>query len=178
MKGKWLLFIDLDGTLWDHKDISRLSPPFTRIGEDIIVDSKGVKVKLYRDMVELIRWARSSGAIISSLSWNIPEKALEALETFGLDGLFDYHGISTSPDKGYYAMEIINDLKSKGVLFKTCEIVYIDDRNIHLESVRNRLGNIIFIMAWKDFKNFREAQRIILEKTCIKKPYSMHGSQY
>ncbi len=35
-----LLILDLDGTLWDHEDASRLTPPYEFHG-DYLIDSNG-----------------------------------------------------------------------------------------------------------------------------------------
>ena len=43
----WVLFFDLDGTLWDHKDVSSLKPPFVRINTNKIRDSEGTIVKRF-----------------------------------------------------------------------------------------------------------------------------------
>ncbi|MCE4600101.1 MAG: magnesium-dependent phosphatase-1 [Desulfurococcales archaeon] len=168
MERVWLLFLDLDGTLWDHKDISSLTPPFKRINDEVIVDSRGVEVNLYGDMVKLLKWAKERGAIVSSLSWNDPRKALEALKAFNLLGLFDYHAIEVHPNKGEYASRVVDTVESRlGVKLRGCQIVYIDDRDIHLDNVKRHLGEIIFLRAWVDFKDYNEARRIIEERLCL-----------
>jgi len=158
----WLLLLDLDGTLWDHLDISMLKPPFIRISEDLIIDSLGVKVKLYEDIVKVIKWAKREGAIIAALSWNIPWKAIEALRAFNLLDLFDYLGIEDHPGKGSMALKIVRDLESRGYRIKYCRVIYIDDRIIHVEDVREKIGDITFIKAWTDFRNEEELRDKIL----------------
>jgi magnesium-dependent phosphatase-1 len=159
----WVLFLDLDGTLWDHLDISSLKPPFRRISEDSIVDSQGVPVRLYRDVVEVARWAKRSGGFVVALSWNIPEVAVEALKAFNILDLFDYLGIEDHPDKGLIASKILGDLESRGYKVKPCRVVYVDDREIHVRGVRERVGDITFIRAWVDFRNGEELRNRIAE---------------
>ncbi len=159
----WVLFLDLDGTLWDHLDISSLKPPFRRISEDSIVDSQGVPVRLYRDVVEVARWARRSGGFVVALSWNIPEVAVEALKAFNILDLFDYLGIEDHPDKGLVASKILGDLESRGYKVKPCRVVYVDDREIHVRGMRGRVGDITFIRAWVDFRNGEELRNRIAE---------------
>ncbi len=159
----WVLFLDLDGTLWDHLDISSLKPPFRRVSEDSIVDSQGVPVRLYRDVVEVARWARRSGGFVVALSWNIPEVAVEALKAFNILDLFDYLGIEDHPDKGLVASKILGDLESRGYKVKPCRVVYVDDREIHVRGVRGRVGDITFIRAWVDFRNGEELRNRIAE---------------
>jgi magnesium-dependent phosphatase-1 len=161
----WILFLDLDGTLWDHKDISSLRPPFYRVDERRIRDSSGVEVRIYDDSVKLLKWARSRGALTSTLSWNVPEIAMEAIRAFGLEELFDYFVIDPSPHKGEAALRLIKRLKEeRGCVPPPCAIVYIDDRDIHIDEVRKRLGDVTFLIIWKDFKSFEEAKRLIEER--------------
>jgi magnesium-dependent phosphatase-1 len=159
----WVLFLDLDGTLWDHLDISSLKPPFRRVSEDSIVDSQGVPVRLYRDVVEVARWARRSGGFVVALSWNIPEVAVEALKAFNILDLFDYLGIEDHPDKGLVASKILGDLESRGYKVKPCRVVYVDDREIHVRGMRGRVGDITFIRAWVDFRNGEELRNRVAE---------------
>jgi magnesium-dependent phosphatase-1 len=171
MGGRWLLFVDLDGTLWDHKDISALKPPFRRINESTIIDSNRVAVRLKSDMLDLILRAKKRGAIVSTLSWNNPENALDALKAFGILELFDYHAIDVHPRKGEYARRVVEEVKRDlGVELRECQIVYIDDRDIHLDSIRRHLGRIVFLRAWVDFKSAEEAERIIEERICVNDP--------
>jgi magnesium-dependent phosphatase-1 len=159
----WALLLDLDGTLWDHLNISSLKPPFKRVSEDAIVDSRGVTVRLYKDIVEVARWAKRSGGFVIALSWNIPEVAVEALKAFNLLGLFDYLGIEDHPDKGLIASKILGDLESRGYKIKPCRIVYVDDRDIHVKGVREKVGDVTFIRAWADFRNGEELRSRIAE---------------
>ncbi len=90
MFDKWLLAVDLDGTLWDHEDVSKMKPPFRRINQYAIVDSRGDILKAYEYMIKLVKWAKENNAVVATLSWNQEEKAVEALKTLGLYDLFDY----------------------------------------------------------------------------------------
>ncbi|MET1127874.1 MAG: magnesium-dependent phosphatase-1 [Thermoproteota archaeon] len=160
--GYWLLFVDLDGTLWDHSDVSALRPPFRRVSESSIADANGVVVSIHPDIVKLVDWARRHGAVVSTLSWNDPEKALEALRAFGLEGAFDYHVIEPHPYKGDAALKLLDRLREeRGCIPPPCGIVYVDDRSIHLENVRERLGDVVFLQAWRDFRSFEEAREIV-----------------
>ncbi len=157
----WILFVDLDGTLWDNLDISMLDPPFRRVSEDVIVDSRGVRVKLFVDMVKLVEKAKQCGAFVSALSWNVRENAIGALEAFNVINLFDYLGIEPHPDKGLIALEALREASRRGCV-EPCAIIYVDDRDIHLRSMRDRLGgSFAFLRAWRDFKNLDEALEVL-----------------
>ncbi len=159
----WLLLMDLDGTLWDHLDISSLKPPFTRVSGNAIVDSNGVMVRLFSDAIKILRWARASGALVSTLSWNYPSKALAALEAFGLKDMFDYLIIEPHPYKGEMVRKLLEKIRlERGLELPPCRIVYIDDRDIHINEIRQKIGNVVFLRAWRDFRTYEEA-RILIE---------------
>ncbi|GBF09915.1 conserved hypothetical protein [Aeropyrum pernix] len=162
MKRDWLLLLDLDGTLWDHLDVSSLKPPFTRISRDAIVDSGGVEVRLYRYMVALALWARRSGAVISSFSWNIPFKALEALRAFGAAHIFHYHVIEPHPWKGRMLAKLLRVLRVERRLYLTPgRIVYFDDREIHLDDIRENVGEVNYIKSHVDCVGLEECIRLV-----------------
>ena len=164
---RWLLFLDLDGTLWDHPDVSMLNPPFQKVREGVIRDSKGEEIRLYNDMIKLLKWAKKHGAFISTLSWNNPSHALSALKAFGIKELFDYHAIEPHPAKEEYAWKIIKTIeKQYNIKLKPCQIVYIDDRAIHLDGITKKLGEIIYIQALEDFITFDRVRDKIVSKLC------------
>ncbi len=168
--GKWLLLIDLDGTLWDHLDISSLKPPFKKIGEGKIRDIDGVEVTLNRDIVDLVKWARRNGAITSTLSWNIPWKAYKAIETFSIMSIFDYITVMNSDRKDEMIKDLLNKLREMGILIDICRIVYIDDRDIHIKEIYKNIGKIFFLQYGRDFSGFEDGRERILKhlSTCKK----------
>ncbi len=162
MPSRWLFLLDLDGTLWDNEDISLLNPPFKKITEDTIVDSNGIKVRLNKDMVKLSKWARENGGITSTLSWNIPDNAIAALQAFQVIDLFDYITIENTHRKDKMIIELLEKIRAeKRLEFKPCEIVYIDDRDIHITDIYTNIGPINFLHAWVDFSTFEEAVHLI-----------------
>ena len=159
-----VLFIDLDGTIWDCLDLSLLTPPFTKINEDEIADSTGVVVKLFPKVRDFLKWAKDTGVYVASLSWNVREIAIEALKAFGIHELFNNHYIEFHPHKGIVMKKAINEIKA--IIrqeIRSCNIVYIDDRTIHLDEVRREVGDVIFIHMWRKYKDYDEV-RMFLEK--------------
>ncbi|WP_051400989.1 magnesium-dependent phosphatase-1 [Desulfurococcus amylolyticus] len=120
-----ILFMDLDGTLWDHDDISVLNPPFKRVSELEFTDSLGEKVRLNTVAIEILRYALSHGFITSTLSWNMPEKTLEALKVMEVDKLFHYNAIEYHPDKASMALKILRSLREKSRCLGGASIIYI-----------------------------------------------------
>jgi len=153
--------MDLDGVLWDNLDISSVSRPYFKVGDGMIENREGVRIRVNREAVAFIKWAKENGAIVSTLSWNIPENALEALEKLGVINLFDYQGIEYNPRKYERLLNIITSLRNKGVSIRPEDVVYVDDRDIHVNEIRKYVGNIVFIHLWKEVKDFDEARKVV-----------------
>lgn len=154
---QWLLFFDLDGTLWDHKDISVTSPPFRKISDLSLEDSQGVRINAFSGAVNFLKWSREHGAIISSLSWNIEEMARAGLETIGLTHLFDNLAIQNDPDKASMIARVVEKYEREGRSIPRNRMVYIDDRDIHIKEILARYPDLMFIQIWNTAKNYGEA---------------------
>lgn len=156
------LFMDLDGTVWSHLNISALDPPFTRISVDEISDATGVRVKLMDGVVEFLEWVRARGMVVASLSWNLEEVALAAIDAFGIGHLFDYHFIEYHPHKGVVMKKALERIEARlGEKVEACQIVYIDDRDIHVNEVRRLVGDVVFIHMWKTLRSYGEVKSFI-----------------
>ncbi len=151
-----VVFLDLDGTVWDHSDISSLIPPFRVVDDDVIKDRAGVEVRLRVGVREFLRFVRDLGLVVAALSWNDPEIALEALKAFKLVNYFDRLYIEPHPHKGLVMLKAIKEL---GV--EPEEVIYVDDRDIHLGEVRELVGNVKFIQFGKDVSGFKELKELI-----------------
>ena len=143
--------------MWDHEDISTLTPPFKRTEKHAIIDEDGVEVKLFGEMLDLIDWAKNNGGIVSSVSWNIPAIAKRALIAFGVYDLFDYHVIEPHPRKDLMIRKLLWRLKVKeNITVQPKDIFYIDDRELHINDIYENIGKINFYRAWKDFSNISD----------------------
>ena len=163
-KGKndpWLLMMDLDGTVWDHLDISSVRPPYRVAGPGRIENQDGIVITVFPAAIEFIRWCRSNGAITCTLSWNHREYVMEALEKLGIMDLFDYHETEFSPAKDQRILHLLDVLRNKGITISPDRIVYVDDRDIHMDDIRQNVGNIVFLHIWKGVRNYEEARAII-----------------
>ncbi len=161
MVKNWLLAMDLDGTLWDHLDITAVKPPYRYIGNNTIINDENIKIRLNLDAVNFILWCRENGAYVTSLSWNKPENALEAIKAFGIEHLFDFHAIEYVEDKSIYLKKVLDKLRNMNVNIAPERIVYVDDRDIHINKIREKIGNVVFIHIWKEVKDFKEAKEIV-----------------
>jgi len=161
---RWLLAMDLDGVLWDNLDISSVPRPYFKVADGVIENREGIRITLNNEAVNFVKWARENGAIVATMSWNIQENALEALEKLDALDLFDYQGIEYNPRKYERLLNIISILKGKGISIEPNDVVYVDDRNIHIDEMRKYVGNILFIHIWKEVKDFDEARNIVISR--------------
>jgi magnesium-dependent phosphatase-1 len=100
--------------------------------------------------------------VVASFSWNTPWKALEALRILGLDALFDYHLIEPHPRKDLVLLRFLRSLCcERGYIFRPEEIVYFDDRDIHLGLILENVGPVRFIRSMKDCRSFEECRCLI-----------------
>jgi len=162
-----IVFLDLDGTVWSSLDISAQKPPFRKVSENKIVDFEGLPIELNFGVKEFLIWARRNRLKVYSLSWNIPEIAIEALKAFEIFEMFDGHFIEYHPYKGMLMKKALNNL---GLDVKPCQIVYVDDRDMHLENVRKEVGNVVFIQIGVDVKHFLELKSVLknlLRDKCV-----------
>lgn len=164
---KWLLLVDLDKTLWDHDDISQLKPPFKKINGLSIVDSNGVKVSVYSEIVYLVKWAKSNGALTVTLSWNVPEVAIEALKALELTDLFDYHAIEYISRKDLIAKRLVEEITRNGLLDVLECVVFIDDLEDNIKKVSSVIPRLCGILAWFDFKDYGSLLKTV--KKCLQK---------
>ncbi|ALM75060.1 magnesium-dependent phosphatase-1 [Thermococcus barophilus] len=152
-----LLILDLDGTLWDHEDASQLVPPF-EVHDDTVIDAYGNKLSLFPSVREFLEWAKDR-FILSIASWNMEELVRPILEALGLWDYFIFPKIENHPDKASMILRTVEQLKSIG--YEVDEIIYIDDRTLHLQDIKREIPNVKFIQMWIDVKSFEELKKVL-----------------
>ncbi|HDD33747.1 MAG: magnesium-dependent phosphatase-1 [Thermoprotei archaeon] len=135
-----LIIFDLDGTLWDHPDVSSTSPPYQRIERDEIVDSRGERIRLRPCVRRLLEELRARGFRLAVASWNFPGPALRALEALGLLQLFDVVVVEPHPNKSSMLEKIFREVK-----VKEGEALFVDDNPAIIEGVRRRYPHLKII---------------------------------
>jgi len=153
--------MDLDGTLWDNLDVSSTIPPYRRSGSATIVDAEGTRISLKSGAVWFLRWAKSGGAFVSSLSWNLPERAIPVLEALHVSGYFDDHAIAFTPRKDVLLESLLIKLRGRGMEFEETKIFYIDDRSIHWHDIRARFPSIHYLHMWNEIPSYACAAKLI-----------------
>lgn len=156
-----LVILDADGTIWDHHNISSMKLPFRLEGRDTIISSDGTRLNLNEGVRDFLEFVRSSGIKISLASWNQPEPVFEALRLLSLTCYFVHPKAEPHPDKADMLYRILRELESKGVFMKPSEVLYVDDRDMHLDDIRVKVGDVVFLRYGVDFKNWRELIEIL-----------------
>jgi len=160
----WLLATDIDGTLWDTLDISLVAPPYFADGKGRLRSANGTVVRLIPEAIDFVRWCRKNGAKVSSLSWNIPERVFPAIEVLGISDLFDFHATEYTDAKHERLFDLLRELRRHGVTIPPERVAYVDDRDIHIESIRKRVGNVVWIHIWKEVPDYDAAKRVVRKK--------------
>ena len=154
-----LLVLDLDGTLWDHEDASRLTPPYELHGE-CILDANGEELCLFPGVREFLDWA-SRRFILTIVSWNVEERVRPILEGFGLWDYFIFPKIEGHPNKADMIRRTLDELSSIG--HGTKDVIYVDDRCIHVDEIKTTLPKVDFVHTWVDVKSFEELRELLEE---------------
>jgi len=160
----WLLATDIDGTLWDSLDISLVDPPYFADGKGRLRSADGTVVRLIPEATSFLKWCRKNGATVTSLSWNIPERVFPAIEVLGISRLFDFHATEYTDAKHERLFDLLVKLRRKGIAIPPQRVVYVDDRDIHIESIRKKVGDVVWIHIWKEVPDYDAAKRIVREK--------------
>ncbi len=152
-----LLVLDLDGTLWDHEDASRLVPPYEFHG-DCVVDAFGERLCLFPGVREFLEWA-SGRFLLTIASWNVEERVRPILEGFGLWDYFLFPKIEGHPNKADMIMRTLEELASIG--YNMEDVIYVNDRDIHVDDIKMTLPEVDFVHMWVDVKSFEELRELL-----------------
>src|SRR5260370_16621302 len=135
-----LVILDLDRPLWDHHNATELRAPSTRSDEQTVADATGVHVTLQPGARALLDTLRERGILISIASWNEPAPASAILETLGLRDYFVHPKVEFHPYKERTVSDLVRELSEEGVRLRPEEILYVDDRALHLRPARRALA--------------------------------------
>jgi len=156
-----LVILDGDGVLWDHQDLSALSLPFRLSNQDTIVDANGERVRLLKGVRKLLRTLAKQGIIVTLATWNKPEHVTQALQLFKVNEYFRVVEARFHPDKHLMIKNILEKLMNEGVMIEPNQMLYVDDRTVHIADVRKEIGDVHFLQMHVDVKDLLEILRYI-----------------
>jgi magnesium-dependent phosphatase-1 len=148
-----LVVLDADMTLWDHFDISSLTLPFKRVDENSLVDAKRKSFNLFNGIRELLQGLKKMRIIVALATWNEPEHVSEAIRLLEIEHFFTFVEAEFRPEKHLLIKKILSKLSKEGIQVKPSEILYVDDRDIHLRDIYDTVGKVAFLQMWKDVKD-------------------------
>jgi magnesium-dependent phosphatase-1 len=151
-----LVILDLDLTLWDHRNVTALALPFRRIGDDTVEDERGVRVSLYPGVRRLLDGLRTRGLIIACASWNDPRPVEAIFDLLGLGHYFDHKKVEPHPHKQQTIGALFAELAASGAPLAADQVLYVDDRTLHLQAVRDAVGPIQFLQFGVDIQSLDE----------------------
>lgn len=147
-----LVVFDADKTLWSHRNVSSLVLPLKPINQNVISDAEGETFHLFNGIRKLLIELKKKKVIITLASWNKPEPVKEALRLFEIDKFFKYVKAEFHPKKYLLIRDILSELSKEDIKVNLDEILYIDDRTLHLEQITRRIGRPHFLQMWVDVK--------------------------
>jgi magnesium-dependent phosphatase-1 len=151
-----LVILDCDRTLWDHHNVSELTPPFSRVDDQTVQDARGVRVRLRPGARELLAGLRTRGVLISIASMNHPEPVLAIFDLLELTEFFTRPKVEPHPHKDRTIGATLRELAADGAVLQPDEVVFVDDKPMHLTQVREALGSIRTLQAGVEITDLRE----------------------
>ncbi|HVH32217.1 MAG TPA: magnesium-dependent phosphatase-1 [bacterium] len=151
-----LVILDCDLTLWDHPNVSELSLPFVRVDDQTVQDAQGVQVRLRSGARELLAGLRDRGVLISVATWNHPEPVFAIFDLLDLTRFFVLPKVEAHPHKDRTIGATLRELARDGVALRPDEVIFVDDKPMHLTQVRQALGPIQTLQVGVDVTDLRD----------------------
>ena len=156
-----LAIFDCDRTLWDHHNVSDLRLPFRKLDEDTVEDAGGIQVRLFPGVRQVLQVLREQGVLCSIASWNQPEPVAAILDLLGLSGYFTHAKVEFHPYKERMIGALLDELTAEGVVIWPEDVLFVDDRIVHLNRVRRMVGPVQTLQSGVDFTDFRDVLRAV-----------------
>ncbi|MGQ9781273.1 MAG: magnesium-dependent phosphatase-1 [Nitrososphaeria archaeon] len=152
-----LVVLDADKTIWSHHDASALVAPFRLMSRDVVQDRHGSTVRLNDGIRRFLNYVKEKGVFLSLASWNEPKNIFDLLSLFDIDRFFVFPIVEPHPNKHMMFQKIIAGLSLKGVKVLPEEILYIDDKDVHLKKIRALVGSVNFLRYGVDVRDWYDA---------------------
>ena len=122
----------------------------------MVSDANGETFHLFNGIRDVLTTLQKRNIMITVASWNEPEPVKKALELFSIDKFFRTVKAEFHPNKHLMIKHTLLELAGDGVKLKPEEILYVDDRDLHVDKVKEKVGAIHFIQMWIDAKKPEE----------------------
>ena len=139
--------------------MSSLRPPFRKVDEETAADARGVPVRLFAGVRDVLEELRRRAIVCSIASWNRPEPVLSIFDLLDLRRFFTHPKVEFHPHKDRMVAGLLAELQDEGIALRPEEILFVDDRARNLEAVRSAIGPIQTMQPGVDFTDFREVLR-------------------
>lgn len=151
-----LVVLDCDLTLWDHPNVTALALPLRRAEDDAVEDQAGVRVRLFPGVRRALEGLRARGLIVACASWNEPRPVDEIFALLELGRYFDHRKVEPHPHKDRTIGALLGELRDLGVALAPDQVLYVDDRRLHLDAIRAAVGEIRFLQYGVDIRSLDE----------------------
>ncbi|MDQ7820907.1 MAG: magnesium-dependent phosphatase-1 [Armatimonadota bacterium] len=151
-----LVIFDCDRTLWDHPNVTALRLPVRRVDDLTVEDADGVRVRLRPGAREVLEGLRARGILVSVASWNRPEPVQAIFEALELSHYFTRPKVEHHPYKEQTIGRLLDELAADGLALRPEEVLFVDDRMMHLDRVRRALGPVRTALAGVEVTDLRD----------------------
>ena len=149
-----LVIFDCDLTLWDHRNVSGLRLPFHKIDAETVADADGIQVRLFPRVRGVLKAIHERGILMSVASWNQPEHVFAIFDLLGFSSYFTRPKVEPHPYKERTIAAMFAELRADGIALRPEEVLYVDDRPLHFERVREAVGPVQILRPRVDFTEF------------------------
>ncbi|MGC8630992.1 MAG: magnesium-dependent phosphatase-1 [Thermoprotei archaeon] len=156
-----LVVLDLDGTVWDYAKTSSDLPEPIRVDGDRVTAGDGTTLRLRDGLRGFLAACAEKKVFVSVASWNNPTLPTKILEALGLIGYFIHPKLEPHPYKEVMIKSILDDLKKDGISISPEETVFVDDREVMVERVKQYFPPITALLFGVDVKSYAELNRLI-----------------
>jgi len=151
-----LVILDCDLTLWDHANVTALQLPLARVDAETVQDADGVRVTLVPGVRELLSGLHARGILVSIASWNQPDPVFAILDLLDLSRYFTHPKVEPHPYKERTITALLSELATEGIVLQADEVLYVDDRALHLRRVREAVGAIHTLRPGDEVKDLHD----------------------
>ncbi|MFP3220498.1 MAG: magnesium-dependent phosphatase-1 [Candidatus Marsarchaeota archaeon] len=155
-----LVVLDLDGTIWDYPKTSSVLPEPITVQGDAVVAADGTRLLLRDGLRDFLKACAERGVLVSLASWNSPNLPVKMLSALGLMGYFAHPKLEPHPYKELMLKEILEDFNGEGVRISPEEVVFVDDRDVMVQRVKERFPSMTCLQFGVDVRSYSELEKI------------------